>query len=159
MGKPTGFLELERVEPEKEPATERVRHWHELERHLPILEARDQGARCMSCGVPFCHTGCPLGNRIPDWNDHVYRNRWERASHALHATNNFPEITGRICPAPCEEACVLNIPPAPGAEGEPVTIRALERAIADRAFETGAALRPRTAEKRSGRRVAVVGSG
>jgi glutamate synthase (NADPH) small chain len=153
MGKPTGFLELERAEPEKEPVEERVRHWREFERRLPVLEARDQGARCMNCGVPFCHTGCPLGNQIPDWNDHVYRDRWERASVSLHATNNFPEITGRICPAPCEEACVLNIPETP------VSIKAIERAIADRAIEEGGGLRPRLAERRSGRRVAVVGSG
>ncbi|UJR78541.1 glutamate synthase subunit beta [Sandaracinus amylolyticus] len=153
MGKPTGFLELERAEPEKEPVQERVRHYREFERRLPILEARDQGARCMNCGIPFCHTGCPLGNRIPDWNDHVYKDRWERASIALHATNNFPEITGRICPAPCEEACVLNIPE------EPVSIKAIERSIADRAIEQGGGLRPKIAEVRSGRRVAVVGSG
>ncbi|AKF08960.1 glutamate synthase subunit beta [Sandaracinus amylolyticus] len=153
MGKPTGFLELERAEPEKEPVQERVRHWREFERRLPVLEARDQGARCMNCGIPFCHTGCPLGNRIPDWNDHVYKDRWERASIALHATNNFPEITGRICPAPCEEACVLNIPE------EPVSIKAIERSIADRAIEMGGGLRPKLAETRSGRRVAVVGSG
>lgn len=158
MGKPTGFLELTRIEPTKEPVAQRLEHFREFERRLPVLDARNQGARCMNCGVPFCHTGCPLGNRIPDWNDHVYRDRWERASHALHATNNFPEITGRVCPAPCEEACVLNIPQSAHARrGEPVSIKALERVIADRAIESG--LTPRISEHRSGQRIAVVGSG
>lgn len=158
MGKPTGFLEIARGEPKKEPVSERLRHFREFEHSLPVLSARAEGARCMNCGVPFCHTGCPLGNRIPDWNDHVYRDRWERASHALHATNNFPEITGRVCPAPCEEACVLNIPHSVHERsGEPVSIKALERAIGDRAIEEG--LVPRVSEHRSGRRVAVVGSG
>jgi glutamate synthase (NADPH/NADH) small chain len=158
MGKPTGFLEIARTEPKKEPVAGRLRHFREFERSLPVLDARAEGSRCMNCGVPFCHTGCPLGNRIPDWNDHVYRDRWERASHALHATNNFPEVTGRVCPAPCEEACVLNIPQSADARsGEPVSIKALERAIADRAIESG--LLPRIAEHRSERRIAIVGSG
>lgn len=158
MGKPTGFLEIARIEPSKEPATDRLSHFREFERSLPVLDARREGARCMNCGVPFCHTGCPLGNRIPDWNDHVYRDRWERASHALHATNNFPEITGRVCPAPCEASCVLNIPHRKHERsGEPVSIKALERVIADRAIESG--LAPRVAEARSGKRIAIVGSG
>jgi len=153
MGKPTGFLDFARLDEQKEDAASRVTHFREFERPLPLLAARDQGARCMSCGVPFCHTGCPLGNRIPDWNDQVYKDRWEAALAALHATNNFPEITGRICPAPCEEACVVHL------HDQPVAIKSIERRIADQAIESGLAYRPFHPRRRSGRRVAIVGSG
>ena len=152
MGKPTGFLELERSVPPHRPVEERVRDWREIELHLPVAQLREQGARCMDCGVAFCHSGCPLGNVIPDWNDHVYRDEMEAAVVALHATNNFPEVTGRVCPAPCEEACVLNIDDAP------VTIKAIEHAIADRAWEEGW-ITPRPALHTSGKLVLVVGSG
>jgi glutamate synthase (NADPH/NADH) small chain len=152
MGKPTGFLEIERHLPEKRPVKERLSDYREIERHLPVVSIREQGARCMNCGVPFCHTGCPLGNVIPDWNDHVYRDRWHAAITALHATNNFPEITGRICPAPCEEACVLNI------DDDPVTIKQIEHQIADRAWDEGW-IKPEAPEAKTGKRVAVVGSG
>ncbi|MBL8677603.1 MAG: glutamate synthase subunit beta [Myxococcales bacterium] len=152
MGRTGAFLEEPRREPDKEPAAERVAHSREFERRLPVLAAREQGARCMNCGVPTCHGGCPLGNAIPDFNDLVYRDRWKQASASLHGTNNFPEVTGRVCPAPCEAACVLEL------SGEPVTIRALERAVADRAIDEGWLL-PQPAERRTGRRVAVVGSG
>ncbi len=152
MGKPTGFLEHERALPEKRPVAERVRDYREIERHLPVLALREQGARCMNCGVPFCSSGCPLGNVIPDWNDAVYRGRWREAIAALHATNNFPEVTGRVCPAPCEQACVLEL------SGAPVTIKQIEHQIADNAWEEGW-VRPRPAEHRTGKRVAIVGSG
>jgi glutamate synthase (NADPH/NADH) small chain len=152
MGKPTGFLEIDRHLPEKRPVRERLRDYREIERHLPVVQIREQGARCMNCGIPFCHTGCPLGNVIPDWNDHVYRDRWQAAIASLHATNNFPEVTGRICPAPCEEACVLNIP------GTPVTIKQIEHQIADRAWDEGW-VKPQPPERRTGRRIAIVGSG
>ncbi len=152
MGKPTGFLEHERALPEKRPVAERVRDYREIERHLPVLALREQGARCMNCGVPFCSSGCPLGNVIPDWNDAVYRGRWREAIAALHATNNFPEMTGRVCPAPCEQACVLEL------SGAPVTIKQIEHQIADDAWEEGW-VRPQPAERRTGKRVAIVGSG
>ncbi len=152
MGNPTGFLEIERHLPEKREVEERLRDFREIERHLPVLGIRDQGARCMNCGIPFCHTGCPLGNVIPDWNDHVYKDRWPAASTALHATNNFPEVTGRVCPAPCEEACVLNI------DDDPVTIKQIEHQIADRAWEEGW-IKPEPPARKTGKRVAVVGSG
>src|SRR5215510_6168029 len=109
MGKLKGFLETDRKVPKRLPVVERLHNWHEFEGKLDDGALSDQGARCMDCGIPFCHKGCPLGNIIPDWNDLVYRNRWREAIDRLHATNNFPEFTGRICPAPCEEACVLNI--------------------------------------------------
>ena len=152
MGKLRGFLEHQRIKPASRPTTERVRDYREFV--LPLAEAplREQGARCMDCGIPFCHDGCPLGNLIPDWNDHVYRGRWEGALQALHATNNFPEVTGRVCPAPCEASCVLNL------ENSPVTIKTIERSIIDRAFEMGL-VQPRPATIRTGRRIAVVGSG
>jgi glutamate synthase (NADPH/NADH) small chain len=145
-------LEHKRAKPASRPTTERVRDYREFV--LPLAEAplREQGARCMDCGIPFCHDGCPLGNLIPDWNDHVYRGRWEGALGALHATNNFPEITGRVCPAPCEASCVLNL------ENQPVTIKTIERSIIDRAFEAGM-VQARPATIRTGRRIAVVGSG
>ncbi len=156
MGKPTGFLESARKGPPKDDKSERLGHFRELEHRLPIVQAKEQAGRCMNCGVPFCHVGCPLGNAIPDWNDLIYQDRSEAAIAALEATNNFPEITGRICPAPCEEACVLrmDLPHAPSA---PVTIRAIERETADRAFDRG--LRPRRAERATGKKVIVVGSG
>ncbi|HMJ14380.1 MAG TPA: glutamate synthase subunit beta [Polyangiaceae bacterium] len=152
MGKVTGFMEYEREDPSKRPVTERVRDYREFE--LPIIQdnLKLQGARCMDCGIPFCNTGCPLGNLIPDWNDFVYRDLPQDAIDALHATNNFPEVTGRVCPAPCEAACVLGI------NDDPVSIKLIERAIADRAFNEGlvAAVPPR---QRTGKKVAVIGSG
>lgn len=151
MGKTGGFLKIGRQDSPKRPVGERVRDFREVELTAPEQTLRDQGARCMGCGVPFCHGGCPLGNVIPDWNDLVYRGRWREAAERLHATNNFPEVTGRICPAPCEEACVLNI------NDDPVTIRGIERAVAERAFEEG--LAPVVAKRSTGKRVAVVGSG
>jgi len=153
MGKVTGFLEFRRKKAPREPVAERVQHWNEFDLPLSEADIREQGARCMDCGIPFCHTGCPLGNTIPDWNDAVYRDRWEQASARLHSTNNFPEVTGRVCPAPCEEACVLNI------EGTPVSIKQIERQIADRATHELGWYAPRPAVKRTGKKVAVVGSG
>ncbi|HJL17829.1 MAG TPA: glutamate synthase subunit beta [Sandaracinaceae bacterium LLY-WYZ-13_1] len=152
MGKTTGFLEYERHLPERRPVEERVKDFKEIERHLPVVEAREQGARCMNCGIPFCHSGCPLGNVIPDWNDLVYRDEWRAAIVSLHSTNNFPEMTGRICPAPCEEACVLNI------NDDPVTIEHIEMEIADRAWNEGW-VKPQPPERKTGKKVAVVGSG
>jgi glutamate synthase (NADPH/NADH) small chain len=152
MGKPTGFLEYERELPERRPVAERINDYFEIYAPFPIEKVARQGARCMDCGVPFCHTGCPLNNLIPDWNDLVYRGRWEQAIRALHATNNFPEFTGRICPAPCEAACVLGI------NEPPVTIKHIERAIVDHAFERGW-IRPQPPLRRTGKRVAVIGSG
>ena len=154
MGKVTGFLEIEREEPRYEPASDRVRHFGEFT--IPLSEARvvDQAARCMDCGVPYCHgdTGCPVHHQIPDWNDLVYQNDWEEAARNLHSTSNFPEFTGRICPAPCEEACTLNL------EDTPVAIRTIEGAIADKAIRSGW-VKPQPAAHKSGRSVAVVGSG
>jgi glutamate synthase (NADPH/NADH) small chain len=152
MGKITGFLEYEREAPHKEPVADRLKHWREFELKLPEEQLRTQGARCMDCGIPFCHKGCPLGNIIPDWNDLVYRNRWKEAIERLHSTNNFPEFTGRICPAPCEEACVLNI------NDDPVTIKTIEKSIVDYAFKEGWVV-PQLAEKKTGKTVAVIGSG
>ncbi len=152
MGKVTGFLEIEREVPTRRPVHERVNDWFEIYQTFPKENAEKQAARCMDCGVPFCHTGCPLNNVIPDWNDLVYRNRWRDAVRALHATNNFPEFTGRICPAPCEAACVLGI------SEPPVTIKVIEREIIDHAFEQ-AWIIPEPSATRSGKRVAVVGSG
>jgi glutamate synthase (NADPH/NADH) small chain len=152
VGKVTGFLEFERQDPSKRPATERVRDYREFE--LPIVqdELVKQGARCMDCGIPFCNTGCPLGNLIPDWNDHVYRTEPQRAIDALHATNNFPEFTGRVCPAPCESACVLGI------NDDPVSIKLIERSIADRSWDDQL-IKPQPPRVRTGKKVAVVGSG
>jgi glutamate synthase (NADPH/NADH) small chain len=152
VGKPTGFIEIRRTKPRARPIEVRLRDWREV--YLPEVEAemRQQGARCMDCGIPFCHEGCPLGNLIPDWNDLVYRNRWQAASERLHATNNFPEFTGRLCPAPCEGSCVLGI------NDDPVRIKSIELAIVERAFEEGW-IRPQPPATRTGRRVAVVGSG
>jgi glutamate synthase (NADPH/NADH) small chain len=154
MGKITGFLEFKRKKAPREPVADRLKHWNEFEMGLSEPEAMEQGARCMDCGIPFCHLGCPLGNIIPDWNDFVYRDRWEQAALRLHQTNNFPEMTGRVCPAPCEEACVLNI------DKEPVTIKQIERRIADHALmEEHGWYAPRPAAKRTGKTVAVIGSG
>ena len=152
MGKITGFLELHRAKIKKRPVAERVRDWREV--YLPVEEAtsRDQGARCMDCSIPFCHQGCPLGNLIPDWNDLVYRNRWATAIERLHATNNFPEFTGRLCPAPCESSCVLGI------NDDPVTIKDIELSIIEHAFEEGW-VEAQLPLRRTGKRVAIVGSG
>jgi glutamate synthase (NADPH/NADH) small chain len=152
VGKVTGFLEYQREVPARRPVAERINDWFEIYQDFPLEKVRTQGARCMDCGVPFCHTGCPLNNLIPDWNDLVYRDRWRDAIRMLHSTNNFPEFTGRICPAPCEAACVLGI------NEPPVTIKNIEKTIIDYAFEQGW-IRPEPPKQRSGKRVAVVGSG
>jgi glutamate synthase (NADPH/NADH) small chain len=152
MGKITGFLEIQRVKPPARPVAERIGDWREVSLPYPPGVLEGQAARCMDCGIPFCHQGCPLGNLVPDWNDLVYRDRWRAAIDQLHATNNFPEFTGRLCPAPCEGACVLGI------NNAPVTIKSIEVAIVDRAFDEGwIAARPPAS--RTGKRVAVVGSG
>ncbi|HKB10318.1 MAG TPA: glutamate synthase subunit beta, partial [Vicinamibacterales bacterium] len=152
MGKVTGFLEIQRQKPPSRPIAERIRDWREVPLPYEPSVLRDQTARCMDCGIPFCHQGCPLGNLIPDWNDLVYRDRWRAAIDRLHATNNFPEFTGRLCPAPCEGSCVLGI------NNTPVTIKSAEAAIIERAFEEGwVGAQPPAV--RSGKRVAVVGSG
>jgi glutamate synthase (NADPH/NADH) small chain len=161
MGKVTGFLEFEREERDYQPVAERIKHWREFVIPLPEEEVRQQGARCMDCGVPYCHgtdqtvaqpTGCPVNNQIPDWNDLVYRAKWEEAALNLHSTNNFPEVTGRVCPAPCEASCTLNI------DDNPVAIKTIECAIADRAFESGW-IKPEPASHKTGKKIAVVGSG
>src|SRR5436309_3072614 len=152
MGKITGFIEVQRKKHPTRPVAVRVHDWHEV--YLPYQQAvlEGQAARCMDCGIPFCHKGCPLGNLIPDWNDLVYRDRWRAAIDRLHATNNFPEFTGRLCPAPCEGSCVLGI------NSDPVTIKSIEVSIIERAFEEGwVAARP--PDVRTGKRVAIVGSG
>ncbi|MDQ1472696.1 MAG: glutamate synthase small chain [Bryobacterales bacterium] len=152
MGKITGFLEYTREMPVRRPPAERINDWFEIYQPFPEESIRKQGARCMDCGVPFCHTGCPVNNIIPDWNDLVWRGRWREAIRVLHATNNFPEFTGRICPAPCEASCVLGI-------NEPaVTIKNIEKTIVDRAWEEGWIV-PEYPAGRTGKRVAVVGSG
>src|SRR5437773_1979763 len=152
MGKITGFLEIERELPSRRPVDERLHDWRELEGKHPEDKLQKQAARCMDCGIPFCHKGCPLGNLIPDWNDLVYRDRWRAAIDRLHATNNFPEFTGRLCPAPCEGSCVLGI------NDDPVTIKSIEVSIIERAFDEGW-VTARPPEVRTGKRVAVVGSG
>lgn len=152
MGKVTGFLEYTRELPPRRPIPERINDWREIYHDFPEDKVRTQGARCMDCGVPFCHTGCPLNNIIPDWNDLVFHDRWREAIRVLHATNNFPEFTGRVCPAPCEAACVLGI------NEPPVTIKQIEKSIVDHAFREGW-IKPEIAEQRTGKRVAVVGSG
>ncbi len=161
MGKPTGFMEYTRELPEERPPSERIHDWLEFHLHLPEKKLKVQGARCMDCGVPFCHTGimlsgmtsgCPINNLIPDWNDLVYRGLWREALDRLHKTNNFPEFTGRICPAPCEAACVLGI------NEPPVTIKNIECAIIDKGFEEGWVV-PEPPAKRTGKKVAIVGSG
>jgi glutamate synthase (NADPH/NADH) small chain len=152
MGKVTGFLEFERNDRDYAPVKERIRHWREFVLPLPEPETRQQAARCMNCGIPYCHTGCPVNNQIPDWNDLVYTGAWQEASRNLHSTNNFPEFTGRVCPAPCEASCTLNI------DDNPVTIKTIECAIVDRAFERGW-VKPEPPSVKSGKSVAVVGSG
>lgn len=161
MGKPTGFLEYTRQLPAERDPLERVKHWHEFHGHLPDEDLREQGARCMDCGVPFCHTGklinnmasgCPINNLIPEWNDLVYRGQWKEALLRLQKTNNFPEFTGRVCPAPCEGSCVLGI------NQPPVTIKEIEVTIVDRAFDEGWIVAEPPA-KRTGKKVAVIGSG
>src|SRR6267143_442224 len=153
MGKLGGFLQIERHGIAYRDPRERAHDYQEFVVERPVQELRDQGARCMECGVPFCHNGCPLGNLIPDWNDLVYRDRFREAIDQLHRTNNFPEFTGRLCPAPCEAACVLEIQ-----EGNAVSIKQIELAIVDRAWEEGWVV-PQPAATRTGRSVAVVGSG
>jgi glutamate synthase (NADPH/NADH) small chain len=152
MGKPTGFKEFDRVERKYAPVEERVKHFRDFVIPLPAEELNRQAARCMDCGIPYCHNGCPVNNIIPDFNDLVYRNEWHEAFVTLDSTNNFPEFTGRICPAPCEAACTLNI------DDKPVTIKTMECAIIDRAFQEGW-VQPRPAAWRTGKRVAIVGSG
>jgi glutamate synthase (NADPH) small chain len=152
VAKPTGFLEFDRHLPARRPVAVRLRDWREVYEPFPEREVRDQGARCMDCGIPFCHEGCPLGNLIPEWNDLVYRGDWSGATERLHATNNFPEFTGRLCPAPCEGSCVLGI------NAEPVAIERIELEIAERAWAEGW-VDPQVAPVRTGQSVAVVGSG
>jgi glutamate synthase (NADPH/NADH) small chain len=161
MGKTTGFLEIERHDRPYAPVTDRLKHYREFVLPLPEPELRDQAARCMNCGIPFCHgtgavapgtPGCPVNNQIPDWNDLVFNGDWEEAARNLHSTNNFPEVTGRICPAPCEASCTLNI------DDNPVTIKSIECAIADRAIENGW-ITPQIAAEKTGKTVAVIGSG
>ena len=160
MGKITGFLEIDRHDRKYAPVEERIKHWHEFVLPLPDKEVREQAARCMDCGVPYCHgtqllsnvpTGCPVNNQIPDWNDLVYRGNWDEAARNLHSTNNFPEFTGRVCPAPCEASCTLNI------DDNPVTIKTIECEIADRAIAQG--LKPDVAADKTGKKIAVIGSG
>jgi glutamate synthase (NADPH/NADH) small chain len=161
MGKTTGFMEYARTLPASRPPARRVFDWQEFHDHLPESHLREQGARCMDCGVPFCHTGqiingaasgCPINNLIPEWNDLVYRGHWREALDRLHLTNNFPEFTGRVCPAPCEGSCVLGINSAP------VTIKSIEQAIIDKGFVAGW-VAPHAPAVRTGKKVAVVGSG
>ena len=161
MGKPTGFLEYKREVPKDADPLSRIHHYNEFHEELPEERLQVQGSRCMDCGIPFCHSGklisgmasgCPVNNLIPEWNDLVYRNRWEEALERLHKTNNFPEFTGRVCPAPCEGSCTV------GLNGDPVTIKTIERAIVDRGFEEGW-IRPEPPKSRTGKKVAVVGSG
>ena len=152
MGKTTGFMELERLAEPALPVAERVRNYKEFVLHLTDADAAKQGARCMDCGIPFCTTGCPVNNIIPDWNDLVYRNHWRQALEVLHSTNNFPEFTGRICPAPCESACTLNI------NNDAVGIKSIEHAIIDKGWESGWVL-PQPPAAKTGKKVAVVGSG
>src|SRR5215210_3843479 len=152
MGKVTGFIEIQRKKHPSRPVDERLQDWNEVYLSFPEQPLKEQAARCMDCGIPFCHQGCPLGNLIPDWNDLVYRDRWANAIDRLHATNNFPEFTGRLCPAPCEGSCVLGI------NDDPVTIKSIEVAIIERAFQEGW-VKPAPVPVRTGKRVAVIGSG
>lgn len=154
MGKVTGFLEIDRQVHKYQPASDRIRHFKEFTLPMSDGEVEKQAARCMDCGIPFCHgpTGCPIHNQIPDWNDLVYQGDWDNAIRNLHSTNNFPEWTGRICPAPCEEACTLNL------EDVPVAIKTIEQAIADKAYENGF-IRPYPPEQKTGKKVAIIGSG
>jgi len=152
MGKITGFIEIARKDRPYEPVAERVKAWREFVKPLPDAEMSQQGARCMDCGIPFCQTGCPVNNVIPDWNDLVYRGHWRPALDVLHSTNNFPEFTGRVCPAPCEAACTLNI------NDDPVAIKSIEQAIVDKGWAEGWIV-PEVPVRKTGRKVAVVGSG
>jgi len=152
MGKITGFLEIERQDRSYEPAADRIRHYREFLVPLGDAEMAQQAARCMDCGIPYCHQGCPVNNQRPDWNDLVYHADWQEAASNLHSTNNFPEVTGRVCPAPCEAACTLNIIDVP------VTIKSIECTIADKAFAAGW-VQPLPPETKTGKRVAIVGSG
>ena len=152
MGKTTGFMELDRVERSYEPAEDRIKHFKEFLIPLDPKEVSKQGARCMDCGIPYCHQGCPVNNLIPDWNDMVYNNRWKEALDLLHSTNNFPEFTGRICPAPCEASCTLNI------TDNPVAIKTIECSVVDRGWEEGW-IKPQISSKKSDKKVAVIGSG
>ena len=152
MGKITGFLEYDRKDEAYTPVKERIKHFKEFTVPLKEKELKEQGARCMDCGIPFCHSGCPLGNLIPDFNDAVYRGKWEMAADILHSTNNFPEFTGRLCPAPCEEACVLGI------NEDPVSIENIEKNIVETAFKKGW-IKPEPPSERTGKKVAVIGSG
>src|SRR5688572_27549586 len=152
MGQPTGFLEIERKDRPYEKVEARLKHWREFVLPLPPAEIGRQGARCMDCGIPFCHNGCPVNNLIPDWNDLVRRDRWQDALEMLHSTNNFPEFTGRICPAPCEASCTLNI------DDNPVSIKSIECEIVDRGWDEGW-IKPQSAPRGTGKRIAVVGSG
>ncbi len=152
MGKPTGFMEIPRVTPSRRSVPERLHDYREVYNPLPVITLQQQGARCMDCGIPFCHQGCPLGNLIPDWNDLVYRDQWRSAIDRLHATNNFPEFTGTLCPAPCETSCVLGI------NDDPVTIKQIEQNIVDRAWAEGWIV-PEPPKVKTGKTVAVVGSG
>ena len=152
MGKPTGFMEISRKDRSYQPVGERIHNFKEFVISLTDDEAGKQGARCMDCGIPYCHNGCPINNIIPDFNDLVYQNQWREALDVLHSTNNFPEFTGRICPAPCEAACTLNL------TDQPVTIKSIECAIIDKGWENGW-IKPQTPHRRTGKKVAVVGSG
>src|SRR5210317_2335976 len=145
-------MEYPRLDEGYIPPSERVKNYKEFVLHLTDEEAKVQGARCMDCGIPFCNNGCPVNNIIPDWNDLVYRQNWEEAIKVLHSTNNFPEFTGRICPAPCEAACTLNI------NSDAVGIKSIEHAIIDKAWELGL-VKPQVADKKTGKRIAIVGSG
>ncbi len=152
MGKVTGFLEIDRADRKYAPASDRIRHYREFT--LPLSEAatKDQASRCMNCGIPYCHNGCPVNNQIPDWNDLVYQGEWQEALRNLHSTNNFPEFTGRVCPAPCEASCTLNL------QDQPVTIKSIECAIVDRGWAEGW-IKPEVASHKTGKRIAVIGSG
>ena len=152
MGKPTGFIEYQRETPQRRDVDERTKDWNEIYLNFPAQKVQTQASRCMDCGLPFCHNGCPVNNVIPHWNDLVYKGRWKEAITILHSTNNFPEFTGRICPAPCETACVLGI------IDPPVSIKAIERSIVDHAFQKGW-IRAERPLRRSGKRIAVIGSG
>jgi len=152
MGKPTGFIEIKRKKHPTRPVAERVQDWREVYLRYADSDLAAQGARCMDCGIPFCHQGCPLGNLIPDWNDLVYKDRWRAALDRLHATNNFPEFTGKLCPAPCEGSCVLGI------NEDPVTIKSIEATIIDRGWDEGWVV-PQPPEHRTWKKVAIVGSG
>ena len=152
MGKITGFMELARIQEVALPVEERVHNYREFVQTLDTDAASKQGARCMDCGIPFCQNGCPINNVIPDWNDLVYKKQWRRAIDVLHSTNNFPEFTGRVCPAPCEAACTLNI------NAEAVGIKSIEHFIIDKAWEEGWVV-PQPPARKTGRRVAVIGSG